>query len=197
MSSRQWGIGDRVIHAAKPEWGTGEVRAAERVVQDGQPGQRLTVRFDRAGVKTLATPFADIRPAESAPVPVPEESPDPTALATPGLVQRMTSLPDDATDPFRSRRSRLQATLGLYKYSGTGASLLDWAATLCGMKDPLSRFSRHELEEFFRRFRDTLDGHLKRLAQEVRKEDPRVLAEMTASAPPAAQQVLKRLDTGR
>lgn len=198
MSQRQWGIGDKVVHAGKPEWGVGEIRSAESVLSDGKPGQRLTVRFDRGGVKTLATPFADLRPADSVPRWTEPPANGATALeAMPELVERMTSIPEPATDPFRSRRARLESTLGLYRFSGTGASLLDWAAVQSGLKDPLSRFSRHELEEFFQRFRGALDTHLKRLALEVKREDSLGLAALVRAAPPGAQQALKRLDLGR
>lgn len=198
MSQPHWGIGDKVVHAGKPEWGVGEVRSAESVLSDGRPGQRLTVRFDRAGVKTLATPFADLRAADAVPRwTEPPPNGESAPIATPELVERMTAIPEPATDPFRSRKARLESTLGLYRFTGTGASLLDWAAVQSGLKDPLSRFSRHELEEFFHRFRGALDAHLKRLALEVKREDAAALAALVRAAPPGAHPALKRLDLGR
>ena len=61
MATADWKMGDRVIHAGRPEWGIGEVRSAEVVHQDGQRAQRLTIRFDRAGVKVISTAFAELR----------------------------------------------------------------------------------------------------------------------------------------
>jgi hypothetical protein len=66
-----------------------------------------------------------------------------------------------------------------------------------GLKDPLSRFSRHELEQFFERFKNTLDAHLRKLVFEMKKEDPSGLSEAVAAAAPHAKQALRRADTGR
>lgn len=199
MPTREWKMGDRLIHAGRPEWGVGEVRSAESATQDGTKCQRLTVRFERAGVKVLTTAYADLKtPEEMGALPEREaegswldqaeaESPD----------ERMTRLPEAATDPFRTKRSRLEATLGLYRFTGGGASLLDWATAQSGLKDPLSRFNRHQLEQFFERFKNNLDGHLRKLTFEMKREDPAGLAEAVAAAPQPARQALKRLDALR
>lgn len=198
MSQSDWKLGDRVIHTGRPEWGAGEVRSAETITQDGKRCQRLTIRFDRAGVKTLSTAFADLRPATAATTPPPtEDAPEPSAEDHGALVRKLGELPEAASDPFRTKRARLETTLGLYRFAGTGSSLLDWAASQTGLKDPLSNFSRHELEQSFERFRFNLDGHLRKLAYELRKEDPAGLAAAAAAALPAAKQALKRADAGR
>jgi hypothetical protein len=202
MSKREWKLGDRLMHAGRPEWGIGEVRGAERTVQEGVPSQRLTIRFERAGVKTLASAFADLRPADEMPrVPdVPSASdgdPDSDwlARAEAGSVDElMTRVPEGASDPFKTRRARLESTLKLYRFTGTGSSLLDWAAMQSGLKDPLTKFTRHELEVLFERFRLALDAHLKRLVLELRKQEPAVLAELAATAAPHEKQALKRAD---
>jgi hypothetical protein len=191
------------MHAGRPEWGIGEVRAAESTVEGGVQSQRLTVRFERAGVKTLATAFADLRSAEE----MPALAEHPTAAngdsdwlkqaeaANPDDV--MTRVPESASDPFRTRRARLESTLALYRFTGSGSSLLDWAASQSGLKDPLTRFTRHELERSFERFRTNLDAHLKRLVFELRKEDAAALAEVSAAADPSAKQALRRADGQR
>jgi hypothetical protein len=187
-----------VVHAGRPEWGTGEVRTAEAVVQDGQKCQRLTIRFDRAGVKTISTAFADLRTREEVPeVPAESAAPDPLGPPSENLEGKLIALPEDATDPFRSRKARLETTLALYRFNSNGASLLDWAASQTGLKDPLSRFSRHELERSFSRFRMELDGHLRKLTFEMRKADPTGLAEAAATANAEGKQALRRADAGR
>jgi len=205
MIKREWKLGDRLMHAGRPEWGVGEVRGAERTVQEGMPSQRLTIRFERAGVKTLASAFADLRPADEMPR-VPDSptasngDPDSDWLtrAEAGSVDElMTRVPESASDPFATRRSRLGSTLKLYRFTGTGSSLLDWAAMQSGMKDPLTKFTRHELEVLFERFRVALDSHLKRLVLELRKQEPGVLAEVAATAEPHEKQALKRADGAR
>lgn len=209
MDVHEWKLGDRLMHAGRPEWGVGEVRAAESIAHNGTRCQRLTVRFDRAGVKTLSTAFAELLPADRMPRLVdPPPTPKPangTAPAEGWLAQaeqgsipdQMARLPDPATDPFRSRKARFIATLDLYRFNPTGASLLDWAVLQSGLKDPLSKFSRHELERLFDRFRANLDAHLKRLGLELKKEDPAALAAALDAAPPAARQAARRLDLGR
>jgi hypothetical protein len=228
--STEWKMGDRLMHAGRPEWGIGEVRAAEAQTQNGVRCQRLTIRFERAGVKTLSTAFADLRPASSMPLLIEQPKPDTSAngshrspatsngisARTPSagsesgggggwlreaeqgsITDQMTRLPEQATDPFRTRKARFETSLGLYRFTPTGASLLDWASIQSGMKDPLSRFSRHELERLFDRFRVNLDGHIKKLGIELKKEDPSGMAAAIAAAPPAAKQAVKRLDIGR
>jgi hypothetical protein len=203
-----------VVHAQRPEWGIGLVTGAQRSVQDGRACQRLTIRFDRAGVKTLSTALADLRSADDMPrlalteqeEPVVEEAPDAPANGDGGWLGRLSAsapdevmlkLPEAATDPFSTLQARLGATFALYRFTPAGASLLDWAAAQSGLKDPLSRFNRHELERLFGRFVMIRDEHLKRLAQEMRKKDPSGLAGAIRSAPPAVQQTLRRLDALR
>lgn len=198
MTPREWKRGDRLIHAGRPEWGVGEVQTAESVVQRGERCQRLTVRFERAGVKTLSTAYADLRPREEL---VGMNSGSGESRSSPidnaVLEQALLSLPEEATDPFRTRKARLEATLKLYRFGPVGASLLDWATLQTGLKDPLSRFSRHELERLFERFRTAVDAHVRKLVQEMRRGEPAALAEVLASASPEARQALKRLDIGR
>ena len=206
MTSRDWKTGDRVIHAGRPEWGIGEVRSAESTMQEGKKCQRLTIRFEREGVKTLSTAYAELRAGD-----------DSMALRevaeaqrrdgdgagwlnqaeAENPVERMTTLPEVATDPFRTKRARLEATLGLYRFTGGGASLLDWAAMQSGMRDPLSRFNRHELEQYFERFKRALDEHLRKLVYELKKEDPAGLAELNAAATPQAKAAMRRAAGGR
>lgn len=188
-----FGFGDRVVHAAKPEWGTGVVSSAQNLVHEGRPCQRLTIRFERAGLKTLSTAVASIRPADQADAPARSVAPASgdsegreswlDALEAGNPAEIMSRLPEAATDPFQSIGNRLKATLGLYRFTRSGGSLLDWAAAQTGMKDPLTRFSRHELEEYFSRFETNRDNHLRQLAQEALKKDPGCLREAAQNAP--------------
>lgn len=213
MLTKKWTKGERVIHAAKPEWGQGEVLEAQSASQDGKPCQRLVVRFSRAGTKTVSTAFADLRDAGESPVlaslarmerPEPNASEDGDSMLDSALdaalnnpVEMMTRLPESVTDPFLSLRKRTQAAVALYKFGESPSGLLDWAAVQTGLKDPMSRFNRHELEDFFVRFKTVLDAHLKKLLKEVRKQDPGFLSELQASASAAGQQALRRADMGR
>jgi hypothetical protein len=212
--TNQWSFGDKVGHSAKPEWGAGVVTAALGTQHEGKPCQSLTIRFDRAGVKTISTAFARLvhadraggllvaepepeRPAMPGYSDAPETLNDPSTLIPRDPREIMTRLPDEATDPFATPLGRLAATLKLYRFAPTGGSILDWAAVQSGLADPLSRFNRHELERFFEGFAAARDGHLKKLVLELRRSDPAGLRDAAAKAPPAALPALRRLDAGR
>lgn len=222
ISTRVWTVGEKVVHTGKPEWGAGLISQAIKTVHNGQPCQSLTIRFDRAGLKTITTAFASLIPASEAPsLPTgfaesSEQAPtleggsrlrsasDPLADAlrdkmsgATDIREQMVKLPENATDPFTSPLARLKATLLLFKYTPTGASLLDWAAIQSGLKDPMSRFNRHELERFFADFVVVRDAHMKRTLQEARKADPGAVAQAIAQATPGVQQALRRLDNHR
>lgn len=206
LTTKDWNYGDRVLHAKRPEWGAGLVTAAVKDVQDGRPCQRLTIRFDRAGIKTISTALADLEAA-------PEGYEPPLSAATGGgadqdsewlaklsgtsVQDRLNKLPDACTDPFTTGAARLKATLDLYRFTDSGGSLLDWAAAQSGMKDPMSKFNRHELEVLFQKFAFTRDEHLKKLVLEMKKKEPAELAALARAAPAGAQQLLRRLDAGR
>ena len=65
------------------------------------------------------------------------------------------------------------------------------------MKDPLSRFNRHQLENLYQRFLFNVDQHLKKLVREMHRSEPEVVKQLVAKAHPAAQRALKRLDALR
>ncbi|MFI4896889.1 MAG: DUF3553 domain-containing protein [Phycisphaerales bacterium JB059] len=190
-------IGDRVLHATKPEWGVGHIARASAETHEGRPVQRLTVRFERAGVKTLSTAHADLRPAPTEPASDPA-APEGEQASEPVTPERMISIPEPARDPFASPIDRLSQTLALYRFSNQGGSLLDWAAMQSGLADPLTRFSRHDLEDLYDRFNRTLDQHLGDLVVEVKKAvgtsvRAEELQRVIAAAPPAARQALQRV----
>lgn len=234
-----WKSGDRVIHATKREWGPGTITQARGETHEGKPCQMVTVRFDRAGVKTLSTAYAPLISADSSPASLlpPEEPVDdlpfrPTgkssSFGSPGTpaantavagnsggsggvgggdwlsqfeakdpAEVMKRLPESATDPFLTSEARLKGTLDLYRYTNAPAALLDWGVAQSGLKDPLSRFNRHELERLFAQFCIVRDNHLKKLVQEMRKSEPAALTRLLDAASPAVQQTLRRLDVLR
>ena len=197
MSPRAFAFGDRLTHAAKPEWGVGQVLTAQTVVQDGAECQRLQVRFERAGLKTLSTAVADLRPAGAVEVSAEAAAPaaEPVNLDDPQAA--MSRVPEEAKDPFLGLAQRLEKTLAYYAYQPHGASLLDWAAVQSGLKDPLARFNRHELEAFFERFRRNLDTPLSGLVRELGRKDPKALAAVTAGATSHARDAVRRAHARR
>ncbi|CAN5684760.1 hypothetical protein BH11PLA1_BH11PLA1_02170 [soil metagenome] len=202
MLVKQWSYGDKIVHLDRPEWGAGVISAALPDKHDGRACQRVTVRFERAGVKTLSTAIANLIPAEDAPrLQVAEMTSSEDPLMGPSAAaaakEVMTRLPDAATDPFVTPQTRLKAAFQLYRYSDQGAGLLDWAATQSGLKDPMTRFSRHELEDLYRRFCNARDEQLRKILTELRRADPLSVASLLKAAPKGVQQVLKRFDTRR
>lgn len=234
MTTREWSYGDKVVHSGKPEWGVGLVTGASGAVHEGKPCQRVVVRFERAGVKTLSTAFAELKPASEVPSLTIEEPAEVLSAhhnghaasanngagnvgkqggsgefggtgdggwlekaGAPTAIEVMTRLPDLTTDPFTPLSARLKATIALYRFTDSGGSLLDWAAAQSGLKDPLSRFSRHELEQLFRRFCFVRDEHLKRVVLDMKKQDAATMQQLLRAAPAPVQQALKRLDIGR
>ena len=193
MTLSQWSFGDRVIHQSRPEWGVGTVTKAMAVKQDGAACQNLTIRFERAGVKTISTAFARLRQAT--------DHEDALGEAENGSLavrerpeEVFARLPEAARDPFSSLESRFKATLGLYRFAPEGGSLLDWASMQTGMQDPLSEYARPELEALFKRFAQARDEHLRSLAADLIKQTPVVVRSALDSASPQARAALRRLD---
>ncbi len=202
MVAKQWSKGDRVVHAAKPEWGLGEILQAEPTSQDGRPCQRLVVRFDRAGMKTVSTAFAELKPAgdrldTERTVSMLRDDESPLLNNGAAIEERMLKLPDSATDPFTTLAARLKGTLDLYRFGETPGGLLDWSSIQTGLKDPLTKFNRHELEQWFGRFKIVLDAHLKKLVRDARKSSPALLASAADACSPSAKQALRRADADR
>ncbi|MBL4808631.1 MAG: DUF3553 domain-containing protein [Phycisphaerales bacterium] len=200
-------MGDRVVHSSKPEWGVGIVSTSSMEDHEGVPCQRLVIRFDRAGRKTVSTAFAKIEPAGDRVGTVPEKESNlaqsqgqanPILKASVREVQQiMTTIPEAARDPFASPGQRLKATLSLYRFTDSGGPLIDWAVMQSGLSDPLTKFTRHELEDFFGYFEKILWKHLGKMVREARDVPAAELVQIRDSAPLAGQQALQRLHRSR
>lgn len=207
--------GDRVRHENRPEWGIGVVQQATPVSVGGKPSQRLVVRFGNAGLKTLSTIGAALVAVEA---PAEHEPPDlrpsggqagTSALAEPqpegGWLASISKrkpedafmgIPASASDPFLPLEARLKATLNLWRFEPAGRSLIDWAVAQTGVNDPLSRHTRHELEQYFDRWSFVRQKHLARLLDEARF-DTGLIESALAEAPPAARKAVARYNASR
>ena len=200
-------MGDRVIHGSKPEWGVGIVSTSSMGDHEGTPCQRLVIRFDRAGLKTVSTAFANIEPSGDRVGVVTEKETttaksdgqaNPILKASHREVQDiMTQIPDAAKDPFATPGQRLKATLSLYRFTSSGGPLIDWAVMQSGLSDPLTRFTRHELEDFFGFFEKILWKHLGKMVKEARDVPASELVQIRDSAPQAGRDALQRLHRSR
>ena len=70
-------------------------------------------------------------------------------------------------------------------------------AAQSALADPLSRFNRHQLEEFFSTFARNLDTHLSKVVREANTVPRNELVQIAQSAPPRGQQALQRLHRPR
>ncbi|MEM9914851.1 MAG: DUF3553 domain-containing protein [Planctomycetota bacterium] len=78
-------------------------------------------------------------------------------------------LPDELSDPFASLADRLKATLQTYRFSTEPRALMDWAVVQTGLNDPLSKYTRSELEQAFPRYVRDRDAHLKDLVRQLKR----------------------------
>lgn len=203
MPQTEFAVGDRVVHPQRLEWGEGVISKAVKFAANGESGQKLTVRFDHAGLKTISTIHAPLTRAEESEQRRSKsdlESGDGdwlAALEGRSPAEVFAAIPERARDPFASLADRLTATLDLYRYERSGRSLLDWAIVQSGLRDPLSRFNRHELETHFQRFEIARDTHLKRVIDEVRKNPDDACRAALNQAPRASVPMLRRLGAVR
>jgi hypothetical protein len=211
MSNTAVKLGDRVRHSTRPEWGVGTVIKVEQNAANGAYTPRVTVRFPNTGIKVLAAlpiPLEIVTEEndegthdgeQTTALATAFESPDWLApVAQKKAMQAMTSLPIAARDPFLSVRDRLKNTLDLYRFDRAG-KLVDWAVAQTRMDDPLSRFTRHELEQYFDRWAAERDSHLARLHEEAKREAGMLeqVDDLLRNAPPAARHVLRQRNGGR
>ena len=201
-------IGEKVRHCKRPEWGVGSIAKIEVITREGRPDRRIWIRFPNVGEKTVLASLAELEHVETDSLATAASS-SPTladmhARADAGWLgeiskskpeDMMIALPDAATDPFIPVARRLKNTFALYRFDG-GSKLIDWAVAQSGLNDPMSRFSRHELESFFQRWRFALDAQLGKLLQEARKE-PGSLEDASRGAPPAAMAAMRKISQFR
>ncbi|OUU96258.1 MAG: hypothetical protein CBC35_01620 [Planctomycetes bacterium TMED75] len=192
---------DEIRLQARPEWGIGTVQKVEFVTREGAKDQRVWIRFPNVGMKTILAGAAQVEVVTRA---NDEEDVEHTFAAQElahesgwlGEITKrkpedaMTNLPPEVLDPFSSLRGRLKKTLELFRFTSDGASLIDWAVAQTGLDDPMSRFNRHELEEFFKHWARGRDEQLRSLMSEARRNREPV-NDLMKSAAPGAQAALE------
>lgn len=107
----------------------------------------------------------------------------------------LTELPEAMTDPFLPLHRRLEATLESYRFTDAPRSLIDWAVAQTGYDDPLSHYTRHELEEAFVRFRHQRDRHLQSLVRTIKQkgESSVLTSALRTTRHDAARNALRKL----
>ncbi|MEZ6192751.1 MAG: DUF3553 domain-containing protein [Phycisphaerales bacterium] len=165
--------GDVVTHPRRPEWGQGVVKAAQAIVHQGNAAQRLSVEFANHGRVVINTAVAPLAPKGK------KTTMSSSIAASKGWLDQLErsnknshelwELPEALTDVFSSDLQRLSATLDSYKYTTEPRPLIDWAVVQTGMNDPLTKYTRHDLEQAFARFARNRDQHLKELVRQLKR----------------------------
>ena len=111
-----------------------------------------------------------------------------------GGKHELWELPSSMTDPFVDIRDRLRNTLLSYRFVDDPRSIIDWATCQTGLDDPLTRYTRHEMEQAFPRFCRDRDNHFRKMAFDLKKKrDARTLkSAMKGGLPPAGQSAVDK-----
>ena len=196
----QFERGDQVIHPRRPEWGDGVVEQANLVQHEGKSAQRLLVRFVNRGLVTLNTGIAPLLHKDAASTMSSTSYSSAREKGWLGSLGRSSGsdelwrLPDAMTDPFLSIQKRLDATLDSYRFSTEPRSLIDWAIAQTGLSDPLSKYSRPELEQAFPRFARDRDNHLFDMVKSLKRQNQLPMLQQAAQAAkhPGGRSALQR-----
>lgn len=165
----------------RPEWGDGQVRQASLTKYNGKEGQRLVIVFKNQGKVTINTAVIKLVAKEK----VTDHSmnaPQSTDWLSELEAQqgnkknKLTGLPESLTDPFTEQVTRLERTLGDYRYTAENPrSLLEWAMRQTSMDDPLTQYTRHDLEQAFDRYAYVRGKHLLELVRTLKRNNKRPL----------------------
>jgi len=170
----QFRTGDRLRHPNRPDWGVGVVLKVHSHVDGGRRGQRLTLRFDGVGVKTISTLLVPLEYARS--------GQDLT-------VASLSELPADLSEGG-SPMARLERALAWYRFDEHGRALLDWAIARSGARDPLAQLTRQDLEQAYAAFYRRLDFQVRELAGDLRRSGAGDALETLIRAAPARARAL-------
>lgn len=216
MSTRQYKSGEKVVHPTRPEWGTGVIRDVSRSSHNGQDGQRLIIDFPNRGRVTINTAVIELDKAtgkeETMSITRNPKGTNGNASSDGGgwLAElekqvggngdSLTALPAQLSDPFKSDEQRLHATLDVYRFSIEPRSLLEWATAQTGMDDPLTKYTRQDLEQAFSRFARDRDQHLRQLVFQIKRgtlNGEAILRDAARQARvPSAREALKKAMKG-
>lgn len=181
----QFSKGDVVVHTRRPEWGDGKVDEVVNIQHEGKAAQRLIVKFANQGRVTLNSAIAPLVSKDAAVAMITTNhrtfSPAAAAATPPAAGKDWLSafektehelhrLPDSLSDPFQGTIARIESTLETYRYSTEARSLIEWAIAQTGLNDPMTKYTRHELEQGFERYARDRDLHLKDLVRQMKQQ---------------------------
>ena len=199
MDQQLFQPGDLVKHPLRPEWGDGKVREVALAKHNGKEGQRLVIMFKNHGIVTINTAVVQMHAKDKATNDMKTANSDhwlsDLEARQGNMKNQLTSLPETLTDPFTDIITRVERTLGDYRYtSDNPRSLLEWAMRQTDMNDPLTQYTRHDLEEAFSRYTYLRYKHLLELVRTVKRSNNRPLLEvlLTKTHPNGAANDLRK-----
>jgi hypothetical protein len=191
--------GDEVLHPKRLEWGTRVVDQARQITHQGQQAQRLVVTFAHRGRVAINTAVASLQSRKNKASTMSNAATTAgrgwlEALADKQGEHELHRLPDAMVDPFASLTERLKATLDNFRFNAGPRPLIDWAIAQTGLDDPLTLYTRQELEQEFQRFAYIRGKNLLELAQTIKSQGKRqVLDEALEQTPyPEAKAALQK-----
>lgn len=202
-STTQFSRGDKVIHPRRPQWGDGQVLTALNITHEGKPGQRLTVRFANEGQVTINTAIVPLIHKETVSTMSSTSSYSHSGQGWLDTLSRdangheLFKLPEELTDPFSNLEKRFEATLRSFKLASDARdprALLDWAVVQTGLNDPLSKYTRPELEQAFPRFARDREQHLVSLIKQFKAKGQLAVVQeaLRTSTHAATKQAIQR-----
>ncbi len=178
-------VGRRVVNRARPQWGAGQVLRVQPAEYEGKPAHRVSIQF-ACGHRTLLVPPGRLG--------LPEAEPERDAgwldrLGQRTLDDRLRGLPEDVVNVLGTPRDRLLAAVPLYAIDPAGEGLLDWARSQTGVADPLTHWTRDELQVAFAAFSAERDAHFRTVAALYRQhEGAEALRTLITALPEAVRQ---------
>ena len=213
MKPPHFKVGDKVAHPKKPEWGTGVVVDARPASHNGIEAQRLRVDFANKRNTTINTAIAPLVSGEQLNQsfkPTPKGLGQDMSMSTNasnlgsgwldeleganGGKRELWDLPQGCDDPFSSDEEQLDCTLDTFKYSTDPGPLFQWAVVQTGLDDPLTKYTRVELEQAFPRYTRDRDNRLFELVRMMKRNGQLDLLRKKAQSCPhrAGRQLLEK-----
>ncbi len=183
-------VGCTVRCAARPEWGNGAVLTVKSVNVGGQAAHRVSVQFATGHRVLMVPPARLVAPQALSQEEAPATWLETIAGRTPDDLLRL--LPAAATEVLGGPGARLAALAPFYEIDPESEKeLLRWAKGQSGVPDPLTRWTRDELQSAFRAFCIERDDHLRGLLATLKQaRGQEAVDDALAAVPPAARRVM-------
>lgn len=176
----EW-VGREVQNAAKLDWGVGKVLRVQRIQTGGGPAHRVTVHF-KVGTRTVQVPPARLIDPEAEPT---RKKGWLDTIGGSTLDDTLRRVPEDVARFLGSPEQRFTVLLPLFAVDPEdGKALAEWARRQTRVADPLTQWSRDELDAAFGDYCVDRDSTLRNVTALVRQQSgPGRVRELLADAP--------------